>query len=200
MSWIKTIKYAEASGDLLNLYKQVTGPNNNVDNIMMAHSLRPHTMQGHMTLYKYTLHHPKNAIDKWFLECIGVFVSMLNNCHYCVDHHFIGMTRLLNNQQKAATIKSELYSKDFSLLNSKQVIALDYAKELTLYPDKLKQSFIQNMRIKGWDDGEILEINQVAAYFNYANRTVLGLGVNIDGDDLGLSPNNSEDISDWNHS
>jgi hypothetical protein len=30
--------------------------------------------------------------------------------------------------------------------------------------------------------GEILEINQVAAYFNYANLTVLGLGINMEGD------------------
>jgi uncharacterized protein YciW len=44
----------------------------------------------------------------------------------------------------------------------------------------------------GWSDGEILEINQVAAYFNYANRTVLGLRVQIDGDIIGLSPNNIE--------
>lgn len=33
-----------------------------------------------------------------------------------------------------------------------------------------------------------LEINQVVAYFAYANRTVLGLGVNTEGEILGLSP------------
>lgn len=59
MSWIKTIKYTEATAGLLKLYDQVKGPENNVDNIMMAHSLRPHSMQGHITLYKYVLHHPK---------------------------------------------------------------------------------------------------------------------------------------------
>ena len=48
--------------------------------------------------------------------------------------------------------------------------------------------------------GEILEINQVCAYFAYANRTVLGLGVSTDGDIIGLSPNNSEDPEDWSHS
>ncbi len=52
----------------------------------------------------------------------------------------------------------------------------------------------------GWDDGEILEINQVVSYFNYANRTVTGLGVGIDGDILGLSPNDSDDPDNWGHS
>ena len=55
------------------------------------------------------------------------------------------------------------------------------------------------MRNAGFDDGEILEINQVTAYFSYANRTVLGLGCSTDGDVLGLSPNNSEDPNDWGH-
>ncbi|MGB0507743.1 MAG: alkylhydroperoxidase, partial [Pikeienuella sp.] len=56
------------------------------------------------------------------------------------------------------------------------------------------------LRSKGWSDGEILEINQVVAYFNYANRTVLGLGCSTEGDILGLSPNQSDDPDNWNHS
>ncbi len=199
MTWIKTIQYQEATGSLLKLYNQVKGPDDNVDNIMLAHSLRPHTMQGHMTLYKYTLHHPKNEIDKWFLECIGVYVSMLNQCHYCVDHHFSGMSRLLADETQALQIKKELAHRDHQLLNAKQQAALDYAKHLTTAPAGMDAQMIDTMRSAGWDDGEILEINQVAAYFNYANRTVLGLGVQIEGDIIGLSPNNSEDLDDWNH-
>ena len=199
MTWIKTIPYEQAEGSLLKLYEQVKGPDNNVDNIMLAHSLRPHTMQGHMTLYKYTLHHPQNQIDKWFLECIGVYVSMLNQCHYCVDHHFSGMSRLLNDPDKANKIKQELSSRVHQILTKKQLTALDYAKHLTVSPGQMTQNQLTIMRDAGWDDGEILEINQVAAYFNYANRTVLGLGVHIEGDIIGLSPNNSDDLDDWNH-
>ena len=58
---------------------------------------------------------------------------------------------------------------------------------------------IRALRKSGWDDGEILEINQVVAYFNYANRTVLGLGINTKGDELGLSPNDSSDENNWSH-
>ena len=47
--------------------------------------------------------------------------------------------------------------------------------------------------------GEILEINQVAGYFNYVNRTVTGLGVNTKGDILGLSPSESNDPKNWSH-
>ena len=200
MSWIKTIKYHQAGKNLLKLYNQVKGPDNNVDNIMLAHSLRPHTMQGHMTLYKYTLHHPKNTIDKWFLECVGVYVSLLNQCRYCIDHHFTGMSRLIKDESQSNSILAELKSREHSVLSKKQSIALDYVQQLTLKPVALNKGYIQNMRDVGWSDGEILEINQVAAYFNYANRTVLGLGVSLEGDEVGLSPNNSDDVNDWNHS
>ena len=57
----------------------------------------------------------------------------------------------------------------------------------------------QAMRDAGLDDGEILEVNQVTAYFSYANRTVLGLGVNTKGDILGLSPGDSSDPDNWSH-
>jgi uncharacterized protein YciW len=56
------------------------------------------------------------------------------------------------------------------------------------------------LRNAGYEDGEILEINQVVSYFAYANRTVLGLGCSTDGDIIGLSPNNSDNPDDWSHS
>ena len=58
---------------------------------------------------------------------------------------------------------------------------------------------IKNLVEAGFTHGEVLEINQVSAYFNYANRTVLGLGINTEGDILGLSPNKSKDEINWNH-
>jgi len=39
----------------------------------------------------------------------------------------------------------------------------------------------------------------VTAYFAYANRTVLGLGINKEGDIIGLSPNDGADMDNWNH-
>ena len=71
MAWIDTVSYALSKGRLRTLYDRVKGPDDNVDNIMMAHSLRPHTMEGHMALYKAVLHHTSNSIPKWFLETLG---------------------------------------------------------------------------------------------------------------------------------
>ena len=201
MPWIETIAYEDADGRLKQLYDRVKGPDNNVDNIMMMHSLRPHTMEGHMAIYKYVLHHARNTVPKWFLETLGVWVSSLNNCHYCIDHHFGGLKRLLADDEKAKAIKAAIDARDFTdaPLEEKQKLALAYAKTLTLAPFELKESDIRQLREAGYDDGEILEINQVSAYFGYANRTVLGLGCSTEGDIIGLSPNNSSDPDDWSH-
>ena len=84
-------------------------------------------------------------------------------------------------------------------LTPREKLALSYAQQLTLTPAEMNALLIEELRSSGFEDGEILEINQVVAYFNYANRTVLGLGTSTDGDIIGLSPGNSEDPDDWRH-
>jgi uncharacterized peroxidase-related enzyme len=201
MTWISTIEYDQASGRLRQLYDRVKGPDGIVDNIMMSHSLRPHTMEGHMALYKHVLHHTANQVPKWFLEAIGVWVSLLNRCDYCVDHHFEGMRRLVGDQARSAAIREALDSGKIESgpFAAKESAALRYAETLTRGPSAVSEAVIEGLRGLGYDDGEILEVNQVVAYFAYANRTVLGLGCNTAGDTLGPAPGNAEDPDDWSH-
>ena len=49
----------------------------------------------------------------------------------------------------------------------------------------MEKSDIDTLRAVGCDDGEILEVNQVCAYFNYSNRLLNGLGVTTAGDVIG---------------
>lgn len=200
MTWIRTIPFDEARGALKELYERVKGPGNNVDNIMLAHSLRPHTMEGHMALYKYVLHHPRNVLPKSYLETIGVYVSLLNECAYCVEHHYKGLLRLLRDDDRGAAIRAALEADDLAAaFEGRDLEGLRYAKKLTRAPAKVTVADIRTLRDAGFDDGEILEINQVASYFAYANRMVLGLGIDTDGDIIGLSPGNNDDPDNWSH-
>ena len=167
MSWIKTIPYEAATGKLRRLYDRVKGPGDNVDNIMMAHSLRPHSMEGHMAIYKYVLHHSGNALPKWFLECLGVWVSSLNDCAYCVEHHFAGMKRLMGDDAQADSLRVAIEARavEAAPLDRAQKAAMCYAQKLTEAPATLSEADVQSLRDVGFEDGEILEINQVSAYF-----------------------------------
>jgi uncharacterized protein YciW len=48
---------------------------------------------------------------------------------------------------------------------------------LTLTPARVTEPELAAMRHAGLDDGRILEVNQIAAYFAYENRMALGLGL-----------------------
>ncbi|MDF1866993.1 MAG: peroxidase-related enzyme [Saprospiraceae bacterium] len=200
MTWIKTISYDNAKGSLKKLYDRVKGPNDNVDNIMLAHSLRPHSMKGHMALYKNVLHHKNNQLPKATLEILGVYVSILNKCEYCVLHHFEGLKRLVNNEHRSKEIWDSLQNNELKeCFEEKELRLLLYTRKLTLTPSNMVENDLHILREKGFSDGEILEVNQVVAYFNYANRTVLGLGINTEGDILGLSPNDDSSENNWGH-
>lgn len=200
MTWIRTVPYEEASGRLKKLYDRISGPDDNVDNIMLAHSLRPHTMEGHMAIYKNVIHHSGNKLPKWLLESLGVYVSLINECGYCIEHHFAGLRRLLSDDEKAAAIRQALEADEpEQVFAGGELAAMRYAEALTRRPTTLAEADIDVMRDASLDDGEILEINQVVSYFNYANRMVLGLGITTDGDILGLSPNDSDDPDNWSH-
>jgi len=201
MAFIETIRPAQAQGKLAQIYQRVRGPGGQVDNVLQVHSLRPHSLEGHMALYKAVLHHPGNRLPAWFLESIGVLVSILNGCKYCERHHANGLRRLLAGSPG----QYEAYAAQLSLeppaapFTAAEIAALGYVRKLTLTPGQITQADIDALRARGLTDGEILEINQVAGYFAYANRTVSGLGVSIDGEVLGLSPQASADPDDWNH-
>ena len=111
------------------------------------------------------------------------------------------MKRLLGDNSKSDAIKAGIYKRDITSLplTNKEKLAIRYAEVLTRTPEKTNRTLIDDMRSAGFSDGEILEINHLVAYFGYANRTVLGLGGSIDGDVIGLSPNNSADADDWSH-
>lgn len=199
-AWISYIPFEEATGKLQRLYERIRTPDGRVDNIMKVHSLRPHTLEGHMALYKNVLHHSANTLPKWFLETTGVYVSLLNHCEYCVEHHFAGLKRLLKDDERSEAIRRALETRQpENVFEGRELAALNYAAALTLSPQELPQHLVEAMRQAGLDDGEILEINQVTSYFAYANRTILGLGVSLQGDTLGLSPGDSADPDNWQH-
>lgn len=95
-------------------------------------------------------------------------------------------------------IRASLENDQPDAFDPRQFAMLAYARRLALEPSEVTPDDLDRLRASGLDDGEILEVNQVAAYFAYANRTVQGLDVTTDGDVLDLSPADS-DASEWHH-
>jgi uncharacterized peroxidase-related enzyme len=185
-AWIRMIPEAEATGVLKEMYGRAMTPHGTVDNVMKVHSLRPPTMEGHLALYRSVLHDPDLAFPLWLLEVVASYTSILNRCAYSLTHHFANVRRLLHDDARADRIYSALHDhrpeREFT---GRELAVLQYAAKLTTQVWNMQEEDVLALRRAGCDDGEILEVNQVIAYFNYSNRLLNGLGVTTQGDFIG---------------
>lgn len=185
-AWIKMIADDEADEILKPFFDRVRTPHGTVDNVMRAHSLRPHTMDGHVVLYRSVLHNPDNTLPFWFLEVVASYVSILNNCDYSLSHHFTNARRLIGDDARADAVRAALDAhRPEDAFDGKELALLVYAGKLTTEVGAMAEADIGAVRAASADDGEILEVNQVCAYFNYSNRLLNGLGVTTEGDIIG---------------
>ena len=185
-TWIEMLSVENATGSLKEAYDMAKTPAGTVDNVMRIHSQRPHTMVGHLTLYRSVLHHQDNTLPLWFLEAVGVFTSLLNNCEYSFKHHCTNMRRLLKDDERFAAIETALRGQaPEAAFSGKELALMRYTEKLTISPGKVEAADLEAAKSAGATDGEILEVNQVCAYFCYSNRTINGLGVTLAGDTVG---------------
>ncbi|MDQ6849049.1 MAG: alkylhydroperoxidase, partial [Actinomycetota bacterium] len=94
---------------------------------------------------------------------MGEHGAALNNCAYCVEHHYAGLRRLLGDDERCATLRQAITDGDIESapLGGKQKLAMRYAETLALDPSTLTEQRVRQLRQAGYTDGEILEINQV---------------------------------------
>lgn len=85
MAWIKMLDEHEvqaAGGRLARLYRAALDPIHGVvDNILKVHSLRPGTLDGHLRLYRETMHAP-GGLSLREREVLAVAISAMNDCEY----------------------------------------------------------------------------------------------------------------------
>ena len=184
----------DANDALKAAFEFARTPHGTIDNVMRVHSLRPSTMNGHVVLYRACLHDAANAIPMWFQEVISSYVSTLNKCPYSYENHWSNARHLIGDDTRADVVETALQAHTpETAFKGSELAALRYAEKLTCGPDTMAEEDVVELRDAGWDDGEILEINQIICYFNYANRLLNGLGVTTSGDVVGYykktSPN-----------
>ena len=183
---IEIIEPKEATGFLREMYDRVKTPHGSVDNVMKVHSLRPRTMEGHLVLYKSVLHDPDLTLPLWFLETVASYVSLANNCAYSLTHHFRNARQLMADEARADAVFAALEAeRPEEVFEGKELALLRYAHKLTLSVGAMEAADVEALQAAGADDGEILEVNQVVAYFNYSNRLLNGLAVTMKGDNIG---------------
>lgn len=85
--------------------------------------------------------------------------------------------RLTKNPELARALTRDHTTAD---ITPRQRAILDYAVKLTVTPGDMRETDLAEMRGHGLGDRDILDVNQVTAYFAYVNRVADGLGVVTD--------------------
>jgi uncharacterized peroxidase-related enzyme len=83
----------------------------------------------------------------------------------------------MRDEAKVAAIESDY--RDAPLTPRERAICA-YAAKLTETPEAMEQADVSALRDAGLSDAEILDVCQVAAYYNYVNRMADGLGVELE--------------------
>lgn len=179
MPWINVIDEDEAEGKLREVYEEVRKRRGKIANVMKIHSLNPQALIDHLNLY-LTIMFKTRELKREEKEMIAVYVSKLNNCIYCQTHHSEALAKYWE-KEKVKKFLADIKNLD---LSKREREVLRYAHKLTKNPSKMSEEDVDRLRKIGLSDEEILTINLVTSYFNFVNRVVLGLGVELSEEEV----------------
>lgn len=179
MSYIKVIQHEESEGELKEIYDDLVQKRGKLAEVHKIQSLNPKSIVNHMDLYM-TIMFGKSPLKRYQREMIAVIVSTSNACPYCMVHHAEALNHFWKDDQKVELLKSN-YKK--VALSDQDRALCDYASALTVCPTQIEENkHIADLKLHGLDDRGILDVALITSYFNFVNRMVLGLGVQLEKD------------------
>lgn len=110
-------------------------------------------------------------------ELIAAYVSGLNHCRYCHGVHTATAERL---GAPAGLVKRLIESPELSDAPEKMRPVLRYAHKLTRDPASIMRADVDAIFAAGWDETALYHAAATTALFNFMNRLVEGLGIELD--------------------
>ena len=109
-------------------------------------------------------------------ELVAAYVSGLNGCHYCHGVHTATAEHL---GIAPGAIASLLDGGDGAPIPDKMRPVLNLAKKLTQRANGVTQPDVDAVFAAGWNETAFYHLVAVVALFNYMNRLVEGLGIEL---------------------
>jgi uncharacterized peroxidase-related enzyme len=83
MSYLKTVTTSDATGDLAEIYQEITAAFGGVPAIMQAWSVVPFHLRQQWEFIKHSMHNEN--LSRALQACIRMTVSQATACAYCID-------------------------------------------------------------------------------------------------------------------
>ena len=117
-------------------------------------------------------------------ELIAAYVSGLNACRYCHGIH----SRVAGAFGVEAVLLEQLIDDvEASSVEETMKPLLRLARKLTVTPSRMTRADAEAAYAVGWDDRALHDAVSVCALFNFMNRLVDGLGIEVDDEYFDLS-------------
>lgn len=180
MPRINIIQPEEATGRLKEIYDELEKQRGQIAEVHKIQGLRPESIVKHMDLYMEIMF-SRSPLSRAQREMIAVVVSVNNNCSYCATHHGSALQHYWKDEEKLKQLKADYREVEIS---ENERSLCKYAEEITLRPHNLEEvDPTVSLKEMGFSDAAILDATLVVAYFNFVNRLVLSLGVEIEQDE-----------------
>ena len=176
MAFIEIIDYESSEGKLREIYDDLIEKRGKLAEVHKLQSLNPETIVHHMDLYM-SIMFGRSPLKRKERELVAVVVSIANQCEYCKVHHGAALNHFWKDESR---IKALEKSNEAAGLNNRESLLVEYARLLTLHPYEGAEAQVQRMKKAGLSDREVLDTALVTAYFNFVNRLVLGVGIELE--------------------
>ncbi|MDA3951400.1 MAG: carboxymuconolactone decarboxylase family protein [Spirochaeta sp.] len=212
MAYIHVIRPEDAEEELKAVYDGIAATRGKIAEVHKIQSLNAPTIPAHMELYRTVMfsHSPLSRAER---EMMAVVVSQTNRCRYCVAHHGAALVHFWKKQTRVDALARATADGHFDGDGSNAVPADDVAGAVAASSDDVGLSLredalcrfarrVTNDPGSGEDgsavaqlraavpeiaDRAVLDATLVIGYFNFVNRIVLTLGVELESDPGGYT-------------
>ena len=169
MARISLVEPETAAPEVREIYeKMLRGKPGNAQKAL-AH--RPEMLKNFLTFYASV----GRSLDRKLYELIYLRVSLINECHYCTQHHVSSSKRV----GLTAEDWSALRAGDYSRYGEKERVALAYADKLTRTPHNITDADFTSLTSK-FSEPEIVDIHLLTGLANLTNRFTDPLGLEVE--------------------
>jgi uncharacterized peroxidase-related enzyme len=166
---ISLIETESASPEVKEIYEQKL--RGKPGNIQKALAHRPDMLKNFLSFYGSV----GKSLDRKLYELIYLRVSLINECHYCSQHHIAGSKRVGLTPEDWSALKQGSYGR----FSEKEQAALVYAEKLTRKPQSVGDADFAELK-KHFSDAEIVDLHMLVGLANLTNRVTDALGLEVE--------------------
>ena len=174
MAWIRTIAWEDADGDLLDAYDWQARALGEPAEFTMVGSLYPAIVEERLRLYRAVEDCP-SALSPIERQAAAFVTSTINGTAHCASGLRLKLASLGLAEETLAAIEREPH--DVATGDDRFDAICAHAAKLAAHPTEMTEGDLGALRAVGLDDLDLLDLNNMVAYYCYINRVVMGLGI-----------------------